>query len=63
MKPGQFTYHAPATVDEAVKMLNAYAMLDGRVIAGGQSLVPAMALRLAPSTTFWPRLLCAPPTL
>ena len=47
MKPGQFTYHAPATVDEAVKMLNAYAMLDGRVIAGGQSLVPAMALRLA----------------
>ena len=47
MKPGQFTYHAPKTVDEAVAMLGAVAGADGRIIAGGQSLVPAMALRLA----------------
>jgi carbon-monoxide dehydrogenase medium subunit len=47
MKPGLFTYHAPKTVDEAVAILGAVAGADGRVIAGGQSLVPAMALRLA----------------
>lgn len=47
MKPSQFTYHAPKTVEEAVNMLGAFAGADGRVIAGGQSLVPAMALRLA----------------
>ena len=47
MKPGQFTYHAPRTADEAVALLAAVAPQEGRVIAGGQSLVPAMALRLA----------------
>jgi carbon-monoxide dehydrogenase medium subunit len=47
MKPGLFTYHAPKTIDEAVAILGAVAGADGRVIAGGQSLVPAMALRLA----------------
>src|SRR5512132_449100 len=47
MKPSAFAYHAPRTIDEAVAMLAAVAPLDGRVIAGGQSLVPAMALRLA----------------
>jgi carbon-monoxide dehydrogenase medium subunit len=47
MKPGQFTYHAPRTVDEAVALLGEVAANDGRVIAGGQSLVPTMALRLA----------------
>ena len=47
MKPGQFAYHAPRTADEAVAMLGKVAPLEGRVIAGGQSLVPAMALRLA----------------
>ncbi len=47
MKPGQFTYHAPRSADEAVAMLAALSPQEGRVIAGGQSLVPAMALRLA----------------
>src|SRR5258705_12595915 len=46
MKPARFVYHAPHTMDEAVAMLAQVAPDDGRVIAGGQSLVPAMALRL-----------------
>src|SRR5579863_1772224 len=47
MKPAAFTYHAPKTVDEAVAMLAELAPQDGRVLAGGQSLVPTMAFRLA----------------
>src|SRR3982751_4159062 len=47
MKPSAFVYHAPRTIDDAVAMLAAVAPDEGRVIAGGQSLVPAMALRLA----------------
>ena len=47
MKPAAFRYHAPKTVDEAVAMLAAVAADDGRVLAGGQSLVPTMAFRLA----------------
>ncbi len=47
MKPAPFAYHAPRTVEEAVGMLAEVAPREGRVLAGGQSLVPAMALRLA----------------
>lgn len=47
MKPGQFEYHAPRTLDEAVALLARVAPEEGRVLAGGQTLVPAMALRLA----------------
>lgn len=47
MKPAPFVYHAPQTVEEAVAVLAEVAPRDGRVLAGGQSLVPAMALRLA----------------
>ena len=47
MKPAAFRYHAPKTVDEAVAMLAELAPQDGRVLAGGQSLVPTMAFRLA----------------
>src|SRR5262245_66029416 len=47
MKPAKFAYHAPKTVDEAVAMLAEVAADDGRVLAGGQSLVPIMAFRLA----------------
>jgi carbon-monoxide dehydrogenase medium subunit len=47
MKPASFRYHAPKTVDEAVAMLAELAPQDGRVLAGGQSLVPTMAFRLA----------------
>jgi aerobic carbon-monoxide dehydrogenase medium subunit len=47
MKPASFAYHAPKTVDEAVAILAEVAPQDGRVLAGGQSLVPTMAFRLA----------------
>jgi aerobic carbon-monoxide dehydrogenase medium subunit len=47
MKPAPFQYHAPKTVDEAVALLAEVAPADGRVLAGGQSLVPTMAFRLA----------------
>jgi aerobic carbon-monoxide dehydrogenase medium subunit len=47
MKPAAFRYHAPKTVDEAVALLAEVAPEDGRVLAGGQSLVPTMAFRLA----------------
>ncbi len=47
MKPAAFRYHAPTTIDEAVAMLAEVAPQDGRVLAGGQSLVPTMAFRLA----------------
>src|SRR4051795_12196027 len=50
MKPAAFRYHAPKTVDEAVALLAEVAPEDGRVLAGGQSLVPIMAFRLARPT-------------
>lgn len=45
MKPATFNYHRPDTVKEALAMHAAGE--DARFIAGGQSLVPMMALRLA----------------
>ena len=47
MKPASFHYHAPKTIEEAVATLAEVAPEDGRVLAGGQSLVPIMAFRLA----------------
>ena len=47
MKPAPFTYHRPETVDQAVGLLGEFAADDGRVLAGGQSLMPIMAFRLA----------------
>lgn len=49
MKPPAFTYHRPHSVAEAVQLL---AELEGeqggaKVLAGGQSLVPLMSMRLA----------------
>lgn len=46
MKPSAFEYHAPADVTEAVSLL-AELGESGKAIAGGQSLVPMLALRLA----------------
>ncbi len=46
MKPGVFEYHSPRTVDEAVALLREYGD-DAKVLAGGQSLVPLMNMRLA----------------
>src|SRR5579863_6203916 len=45
MKPAPFELHAPTTVDEAVGLLHEYGD-EGKVLAGGQSLVPMLALRL-----------------
>ena len=47
MKPAPFQYHAPKTIAETLDLLARYADDDGRVLAGGQSLVPTMAFRLA----------------
>ncbi|MBC7782167.1 MAG: FAD binding domain-containing protein [Proteobacteria bacterium] len=47
MKAGAFSWHPAHTLDEAVTLLAEYAPHDGRVIAGGQSLIPSMALRVA----------------
>ncbi|MDH3703415.1 MAG: FAD binding domain-containing protein [Alphaproteobacteria bacterium] len=47
MKSAPFQYHAPARLDDALAVLAETAGDDGRVIAGGQSLVPMMAFRLA----------------
>jgi len=45
MKPAPFEYARPADLDQACAMLAAGD--EARVIAGGQSLVPLMAMRLA----------------
>ncbi len=46
MIPGTFEYHRPATVDEAVSLLAEHGD-EGRPLAGGQSLIAMMKLRLA----------------
>jgi aerobic carbon-monoxide dehydrogenase medium subunit len=47
VKPATFAYHAPRSVEEVVDKLAELAPLDGRILAGGQSLVPMMAFRMA----------------
>lgn len=46
MYPAPFQYSAPTTIDETVSLL-AELGDEGRVLAGGQSLLPMMKLRLA----------------
>lgn len=46
MKPAPFTYAAPATVEEALALLAEYGEA-AKLLAGGQSLMPLMNLRLA----------------
>lgn len=46
MKPANFDYYDPATLDEALSLLYQYGD-DAKVLAGGQSLVPLMNMRLA----------------
>jgi CO/xanthine dehydrogenase FAD-binding subunit len=43
VKPVRFDYRAPASLDEALPLLG----VDSAVLAGGQSLVPLLNLRLA----------------
>jgi carbon-monoxide dehydrogenase medium subunit len=47
MKPAPFDYHAPKSVEEAVRLLDELAEEDPKILAGGQSLVPMMNFRLA----------------
>ncbi len=46
MKPAPFVHHAPRSVEEAVAVLGEVGH-DGKVLAGGQSLVPLLSMRLA----------------
>jgi aerobic carbon-monoxide dehydrogenase medium subunit len=46
MKPAPFEYFAPRTLDVALDLLAVHGE-EGKVLAGGQSLVPAMNFRLA----------------
>jgi aerobic carbon-monoxide dehydrogenase medium subunit len=45
MIPAAFDYHAPTSVVEAVQLLGSFD--DVKVLAGGQSLIPLLKLRLA----------------
>ena len=46
MKPAPFEYFAPATLEEALELLHEHGD-EAKVLAGGQSLMPLMNLRLA----------------
>ena len=46
MKPSEFTYHRPRSLDEALDVLAGLGE-RGKVLAGGQSLVPLMSMRLS----------------
>lgn len=50
MIPGEFDYLVPHTVDEAIAALVKYGD-DAKILAGGQSLIPAMRFRLASPAT------------
>lgn len=44
MKPSPLKYHRPRSIEEACEVL---AGVDGKVLAGGQSLIPMLSMRLA----------------
>ncbi len=46
MIPGKFDYFAPSTLQETIALLEQHGE-DAKVLAGGQSLIPAMRFRLA----------------
>lgn len=50
MIPGEFDYLAPTTIDEAIAALVEHGD-DAKILAGGQSLIPAMRFRLASPAT------------
>ncbi len=49
MKPAPFLYERPATVDEALALLAEHGD-EAKVLAGGQSLVPLLNMRMARPT-------------
>jgi carbon-monoxide dehydrogenase medium subunit len=46
MKPAPFEYHRPVSLAETFALLDQYGE-DGRLLAGGQSLLPTLNMRLA----------------
>jgi aerobic carbon-monoxide dehydrogenase medium subunit len=46
MIPGEFNYFAPSTVQEAISLLAEHGS-GAKILAGGQSLIPAMRFRLS----------------
>lgn len=46
MIPGEFDYYSPNSLEEAVALLDQHGF-DAKILAGGQSLIPAMRFRLA----------------
>jgi len=44
--PGAFDYHSPTSLDEALSLLEQHSG-EAKILAGGQSLIPAMRFRLA----------------
>jgi carbon-monoxide dehydrogenase medium subunit len=46
MKPAPFAWHGPESVGEAIAVLAEYGP-EAKVLAGGQSLIPLLAMRLA----------------
>src|ERR1700687_701931 len=46
MIPQSFEYHVPKTLAEASRLVSQFGA-DGKILAGGHSLVPMMKLRLA----------------
>jgi CO/xanthine dehydrogenase FAD-binding subunit len=45
MKPAPFEYYAPDSIEPALNLMNQYAG-EAKILAGGQSLVPAMNFRV-----------------
>ncbi len=46
MIPGNFDYYTPATLQETIALLEQHGD-EAKLLAGGQSLIPAMRFRLA----------------
>ena len=45
MIPAEFDYHAPASLDEAITLLNQHRD-SAKILSGGQSLLPVLKMRL-----------------
>ena len=46
MKPAEFEYHRPRKIEDALSLLTKFGQ-EGKILAGGQSLMPLMNFRLA----------------
>jgi len=48
--PGEFEFHRAGSVEEALQLMGQYGE-EGKIIAGGHSLIPLMKLRLPNRST------------